>query len=128
MFITEEGEMNKNIIVGSLGVLLVVGVVGCSQPQKPQAANSSEAIQQSQAMATTQEKVQYLVKEANAFINSQNFDQAVQTAKYILSNLDQNSADAKSILERAQVELKKLADQKLQEAQANMQKKLGIGK
>ena len=119
--------------IKSLSVLLVavfvVGVVGCGQAQKPQSANSAQAIQQTQSMPDVQAKVNFLVKEANAFLSSQKFDDAVNTAKYILSNLDKNSTEAKSILEKAQAELKKLAEQKVNEVKGDLQKTIGgLGK
>ena len=94
-------------------VLLAALVVGCAQ--KPKAANSKEAVEQAKQLENVEAQVQYLVKEANAFINSKQFDEAVNTAKYILSNLDKESAQAKTILEKAQEELKKLAEAKAQE-------------
>lgn len=121
--------MKINAFPVFLVVAVVVVMTGCGQAQKPQAANSAQAIQQTQSMPDVQAKVQYLVKEANAFLSSQKFDDAVNTAKYILSNLDKNSADAKSILEKAQAELKKLAEQKVNEVKGDLQKTIGgLGK
>ena len=91
-----------------IAAVLIAAVAGCAQ-QKP-SASSQEAIQQSKEMKTVDEQVKYLVNQANSFINSQQFDQAIQTAKYILANLDQNSVEAKSILEKATAQLKEAAN------------------
>jgi hypothetical protein len=105
------------LILVLIGTALTLGVMGCAK----KAANSQEAIATSQQMKTVDEQVKYLVSQANSFINSKQFDQAIQTAQHILSNLDQNSAEAKSIIEKAKAELQKAA----QGAVADVQKKLG---
>jgi hypothetical protein len=103
----------------TLGLLVAVlmisafGIVGCAQ--KAKTASSSEAIEQAKQMQSVEDQVKFLVSEANAFLNSQKFDEAVNTAKYVLGQLDANSQDAKSIIEKAQAELKKLAEQKMQD-------------
>lgn len=112
----------KMFVVG-LGLIVVLGVAGCAQ--QPKSANSSEAIQAADTLQTVEEKAKFLINEANAFINSKKFDDAIKTAQYVLNNLDQDSAEAKSLLERAQAELKKMAEQKIDEVKGEMQKKLG---
>lgn len=99
----------KGVIGLFMAVLFVLGsfVSGCSQASK--SANSQEAIQVSKNYKTVEEQVNYLVTQANQFINSQKFDEAVNTAKYILSDLDKNSAAAQGILEKAKNELAKQA-------------------
>lgn len=99
--------------INTLIVSLIVGLMafGCGQ----RAQNSSEAIELSKAKTTVEEQAKYLIQQANNFINSDNFDEAIKTAKYVLSNLDANSIAAKDIIEKAQVELKKLAEQKMQD-------------
>ena len=92
---------------------------GCAQ--QPKAANASQAIEQSKSMKTVEEQAKYLVGQANAFVNSKDFDQAIQTAKYVLSNLNANSQEAKDVLEKATEEMKKMAMQKAEE----MKKSLG---
>ena len=115
--------MNKALLITVLLTGAVLAVSSCSQ--QPKAANSRQAIEQSKAMSTTQEQAKYLVSQANAFVNSNNFDEAIQTAKYILANLDADSAEAKSIIEKAAAELKNVAMQKTEE----MKKSLGnLGK
>lgn len=87
---------------------------GCAAP-KPQAATADQAIEQSKSVGDVQAQAKYLISEANAFVNSQKFDEAIEAAKYVLANLDANSQEAKSILEKATAEIKKLAEQKAAE-------------
>ena len=103
-------------------IFLSFGLLSCAQ--QPKAANSKEAIQQSENLKTVEEKVKYLVKEANSFINSEKFDESIEIAKYILSKLDQESVEAKNILEKAQAELKAFAEKKAEEAKAELKKKM----
>ncbi len=110
---------NKFLFVLCFVFALSLGVTGCSQG--PKANNSQEAIQSSKSLPTVEEQAQYLVSQANSFVNSQKFDQAVETAKYILANLDKNSADAKKILEDATAQMKKAAEGALDD----MKKKIG---
>ena len=85
--------------------VLSLGVAGCAK----QAATSQEAIQQSKTMKTVDEQAQFLVSQANAFVSSKKFDQAAETAKYVLANLDANSQEAKAVLQKAAEEMKKSA-------------------
>ena len=103
----------KAIIAGLIAVFIALG---CGQ----RAQNSSEAIELSKAKATVEAQAQYLVQQANSFINSDQFDEAIKTAKYVLSNLDSNSVAAQNIIEKAQAELKKLADQKIEEVKGKL--------
>lgn len=116
--------MRKSIAVLTVACLaLSLGLVGCAQQAK--SANSSEAIESAKAMDSVESQIQFLVSEANGFINSEKFDEAIQTAKYILSNLDQNSEDARSLIEKAQAEIKAMAQQKAEELKGDVQNKLG---
>ena len=111
----------KKFLSLAVGVSLFLsfGFMGCSQG--PKAANSQEAITNSKSLKTVDEQVKYLVGQANSFVNSQNFDQAINTAKYILSNVDKNSVEARKILDNATAEMKKAATGALND----MKNKLG---
>ena len=50
----------------------------------------------------------------------ENFDEAIKTAKYILSNLDSESSAAEDIIERAAAGLEKLAEQKMAEVKGKL--------
>ncbi|MFA5088916.1 MAG: tetratricopeptide repeat protein [Candidatus Omnitrophota bacterium] len=99
--------MKKALLVGavvvvSFGLLLSAG---CAK----KSASAKEAIQNSQSLNTVQEKVDYLVKQAEAFYNSKEFQQAIETAQYVLSNLDSKSQSAVSLIEKAKTQLQAAA-------------------
>ncbi len=99
---------------------------GCSQQK---AASSQDAIQQSQNIKTLDEQVKYLVSQANTFVNSKNFEEGIKISQHILQNLDSNSSEAKTILEKAKAELKKLAEQKVAEVKSDLTNKINsLGK
>jgi len=50
-----------------------------------------------------------LVGQAKSFLSSNEFNDAIKTAQYILINLDADSQEAKGILLKAQEELKTLS-------------------
>ena len=75
---------------------------GCGQKK---AASSEEAVTNARAMETTQEKVDYLIKQAEAFYKSEQYKDAVESAQYVLKNLEKNSEEAREILAKAQKEL-----------------------
>ena len=62
--------------------------------------------------------------EANAFINSDKFDEAINTARFILSNLDKDSTAAQSIIERAKKELEAMAKEKAEALKGDLKNKL----
>ena len=96
----------SNVCIAVLCLLLSFSVLGCAQKK---AASSQEAIETSKQLKTVDEQVHYLVGQANAFINGKEFNDAITTAQYVVSNLDQNSAEAKSLIERAKAEMQKAA-------------------
>lgn len=112
----------KNVFVFSL--LLCFTALGCSQ----RAMNSQEAIEKAKAKPNVEAQVNYLVGQANSLINSDAFDEAIKIAKHILSELDNNSDEAKSIIERAKAGLKKMAQKKADELKAEANKKIDDAK
>jgi len=101
---------------------LSVALIGCGAQKE---ASSQAAIQKSQSMATIQQKTDYLVGQARAFINSKNFDQAVSVAQYILTNVNSNSQEARTLLEKAKSELAAQASKAMADVK---QKFSGFGK
>lgn len=111
----------KNALVTAAVLLCICAVlIGCGAPKE---SSSSAAIEKSQTLAGVQQKIDYLAGQAKAFINSKQYDQAVLTAQYILSNLDSNSQVASSLLEQAKNALAVQAKARLDEAK----KKIGFG-
>ena len=97
--------MKKSLVVTIAVLFVSLSIWGCTQ----KAANSSEAIQAAQAKQTVEQKTDYLISQANAFLSSKEFDEAIKTAQYILSNLDKESTAAQSIIEKAKAEMQKAA-------------------
>ena len=98
----------RNMIIAGAVVCLCCGMflgVACAK----KAASAGEAIQSSQSLKTVEEKVNYLMKQAEAFYSSKEFQQAVDIAQYVLTNLDKDSQSAKSLIERAKNELQTAA-------------------
>lgn len=105
-----------------LSLVLSIGLVGCG-PKK--AESSKDAITVAKAMETAEEKADYLVSQAKAFYNSKEFQQAIDTAQYILRYVDKDSQEAKNLIEKAKDALR----QKAQEAVADVNKRIGeLGK
>ncbi|MCK5179882.1 MAG: hypothetical protein KAR32_10160 [Candidatus Omnitrophica bacterium] len=107
---------NSKIKIFVVGLIIGFVALGCGQKAK----SSSEAIELSKAKATVEAQAKYLIQQANGFINSDQFDEAIKTAKYVLSNLDSKSTAAQGIIEKAQAELKEIANQKIQEVKGKL--------
>ncbi len=90
--------MKKNFFF-TVVVVLVLGLFfyGCTR----KAESSQEAIEIAQAMETAEEQVDYLIKQAKAFYNSDEFQQAVNITQHILRHLDRDSQEAKSLMDKA---------------------------
>jgi hypothetical protein len=93
--------------------IAMLSIAGCGAQKE---ASASAAIDKTQTMSTIQQKVDYLAGQAKAFVNSKQYDQAVATAQYILANLDRNSQEAVSLLQKAKDGLAAQAKAKLDEA------------
>ena len=107
-----------NLVIAAC-LILSVAVAGCGVKK---AESSRAAIDESKALATTQEKVDFLVGQAKAFYNSKQFQDAVDIAQYILRYLDKDSPQAKQLLENAKEQLTQAAQSALQEAQKGFAK------
>ena len=91
-------------------------MMGCVK----KAASSAEAIKQSQLMQKTDQMVDYLMGQANAFLSSKDYSEAIKTAQYILSDLDQNSKEAKAVLEKARARLSEQAKSMMEDVKKSM--------
>jgi hypothetical protein len=110
--------MKKAFFLG-LAICLSGGMLlsaGCTK----KSSSSNEAIQNSQALKTVQEKANYLIGQARAFYNSKQYQDAVNAAQYVLNKLDSNSQQAKDLIEKANVQLQAAA----QKAMGGMSNKL----
>lgn len=84
------------VAIAGLGVL-----AGCSK----QAASSSEAIEHAKTLKTPEQQADYLVSLAQAFVNSEDYQEAIKTAQYVLSSVDAHSQAATNLLEQAKAKL-----------------------
>jgi len=117
----------RTIFLGVLCLVFVFGFIGCAP--KPTTANSKEAIAQAKGLETVEDQAQYLIGEAKAFISSKKFQESVNIAQYVLSNLDKNSTDAKSLLEKAKAGLKVEVEKRVEEAKKEFKGKIdALGK
>jgi len=90
--------------------------MGCTR----KAASSAEAIRQSETMQTAGQKADYLIGQANAFLSSRDYSEAIKTAQYVLSNLDQNSKEAKAILDKARNKLSEQVNSMMEDVKKSM--------
>jgi ABC-type transporter Mla subunit MlaD len=114
----ERTNMRKALLLG-IAVCLSFGLflnAGCAK----KSASSGEAIQNSQSLKTTQEKVNYLVGQAQAFMDSKEYREAIDTAQYVLNNLDKNSQQAKDLIEKAKTQLQAVAQKAIEDAKKNL--------
>ena len=89
-------------VASVLVVCLVLTSVGCGTKK---AASSDEAIANADAMETIEEKVDYLIKQAKAFYNSEQYKDAAESAQHVLTKLEKDSEEAREILEKARKEM-----------------------
>jgi len=90
-------------------VTLVAGIWAYSGCSSKPLGSVNEAIQNSQTLKTVQEKADYLVKQAQIFYNSKDFQKAIDTAQYVLNNIDRESDPAKALIEKAKAQLQAAA-------------------
>jgi hypothetical protein len=86
------------LVIMALCLVASIALVGCG-PQK--AGSSREAINTAKTMQTPQEQAQYLVGQAKAFINSDEFQNAIDVLQYVLASVDRDNPQAKALLEQA---------------------------
>ena len=103
--------MKKTIAVISVAVIsLALLALGCGQKK---AGSSQEAINTAQAMQTVQQKIDYLIGQAETFYNSKAYPDAVAACQYVLSNLDKESQKALQVLNKAKQEMASSAQKAL---------------
>ena len=95
--------MNRILVIAIACVLITgIGLVGCGQKK---AASTQEAISTANSMQAKEQKVDYLVNQAKAFINSKDYQGAIQLAQYVLNNIDSNAQKARDIITKAKNEM-----------------------
>jgi hypothetical protein len=101
------------IFMTIVGLTTALIIAGCGQQQS--AVSSQEAIANSQTLPTPDQKADYLVEQANRFLDREQFDDAIGTAQHVLMNVDQNSQSARQTLDKARDELAKKAQENVNE-------------
>lgn len=80
-----------------------LAVAGCARTEK--AESGRQAIEIAKTMDTVQQKTDYLVSQAKAFYNSDEFQNVIDVTQYILRYLDKDSPAARELLDKAQTQL-----------------------
>lgn len=100
--------MRKPLFYAKACILCFALVAAACGPKK--AASSEEAIENAKAMETTEQKIDYLISQAEAFYKSEQYKDAMESARYVLKNLEKDSQEAKEILEKARKEVGSVVD------------------
>lgn len=109
---------------GAVAMVVVAGMVvgslvaGCAE----QAKSASEAIEHAKTLPTPQAQADYLVGQARSFLSSKNYEQAMQSVQYVLSNIDSKSKAASELMEKIQ----QLLAGEAQKAVGDAKKQLGF--
>lgn len=108
--------------VSSVMLVALFGFVvfGCSQ--QPKAESSSEAIQQAMTLENAEAQAQYLVQQAKAFVRSEQYQEAIKSAQYVVTNLkvDAEIEKAKQIIEDAKARLEAQAKSAVGDAKSKL--------
>lgn len=96
--------MNKIILIILLGILtaILTGPGPVSSDEEEIITSSEDAILYLKSLESNEEKVLYLVDLGQEFMKQEKYKDAREVAQYVLEHLDQNSVEAKDLLEEAQ--------------------------
>ena len=95
--------MQKRIVVlTSICLLASLVIIGCGTKK---AESGKAAIDVSKGMATAEEKVDYLMAQAQAFYKSKEFQDAIDITQYVLRYLDRESVEAANLFKQAKKDL-----------------------
>jgi len=86
------------VVLAAAAIASLVIAAGCG---KQAAASSSEAIQQARTLKTPGQQADYLVSQAQGFVKSEDYQEAIKTAQYVLSSVEPKSQAANDVLEQA---------------------------
>lgn len=89
----------KKILAGVLICSIILGINFAAFAIENTIVNA--IIEKAKTFAVNDQKVRYLIAEANKFYNAKNFQPVIDIAQYILKNVDKNSKEAKNLLEKA---------------------------
>ncbi|MFC1704095.1 hypothetical protein ACFL1E_04870 [Candidatus Omnitrophota bacterium] len=100
-----------------MSMSLSMMLMACGEPA---AKTSQEAINASRNMQTTEQRAEYLIKQAQALYSSKKFQDAVDVAQYILQYVDKDSQAAKDLIEKAREALTAQAQKVMDDAKAKI--------
>ena len=109
----------KKIFILLLAVMITTTLTLCGYAAT-NPTTSKAAIEASKAMQTVKDKVNYLIGQAKSFYSSKKFQDVVNVAQYILTNLDKNSKQAQSLLKRAKNQIAAMAQKKADEVKSKI--------
>ena len=111
-------------LVTSLIALLVMSFVfvSCAQESGKQMPSSTSAIEKSNSMKTPEEKGNFLVQQAQRFLDSKQYEDAQTTAQHVITNFQAQAAEAKKILKEAAQKLIAQAGKATEKARKNAAK------
>lgn len=111
-------------LVTSLIALLVMSLVfvSCAQESAKQMPNSTSAIEESNSMKTPEEKGNFLVQQAQGFLDSKQYEDAQTTAQHVIANFQAKAAEAKNIVKEAAQKLIAQAGEATEKAKKNAAK------
>jgi hypothetical protein len=108
-------ESTAGDIGSAEGAAATEGVAAEAEAIQEAAPTVEKVIADTDTMATTPEKISYLLKQANAFYSSGKFQETVDVAQHILDYLDANSQEAQDVVAMAKEALVGLATKKVEE-------------
>jgi len=91
--------MRKPIFIFVFALALGTGLatIGCAEQQE----SAKEVINESEALESTEDQVEYLIQEAEAFLEEDLYAEARSVAEHVLDNLDSASKEAQDIVKKA---------------------------
>ena len=102
----------KKILTMSMVCFFAV-MIACSGCGVKKADSSREAIDNAKAIDSVEKQADYLVKQAEAFYKSKEYKDAINSAQYVVRNLDAESKEAREILQKAKDDMAQAARDKL---------------
>ena len=92
----------KRVLVVVIALFMVIGfmLVGCGTKVE-KAATFQEAVNNANTMQTTKQKTDYLLGQAKAFLEDEDYNTAIKLARYILGSVKRQSTEARKLINEA---------------------------
>lgn len=92
-------------MVSAWCIVALIAGLWCAEANAQKSLTVQEVVKNSKVYKTAKEKAQYLFKQAQQYYSSKEYQKAIDTAKYILSNVDNKYQPAQALIEKAQKQL-----------------------